>query len=673
MSKNEKMNKLRSQLKGTIKKVNYPMISDRAEVVEKDREYQIYYIPGNFSSFFEELDILGEGCVGLVKKVKRISDGELFACKMVKLKDEETVLQVIREFKNIKKLNHPNIVRVYELYVDEIKRRIYTIMELVEASEMFEVIRKLGSYSEEIASRIFKQILSCIRYMHESCVCHRDLKPNNILSTEDGQCVKITDFNISKFGSTTKKDKFFNKNVKMWTYTGTVSFSAPEVFSEDEYDQSVDIWSAGVVLYTMLSGQEPFQAEYLQDLIAKIQNADYQFQSHIWSAISDEAKDLIQKCLILNPKERITPDQALLHPWITGKQNTSPLALIIFNNFENNARRLSKKVHAYQKLGLIKPVSRKISIDYSILQRTNHHSEQEFSQESPYSLGHIILRKDSGNSKQSTSSQNRNYSSFYEACLKTEQCKEESLPAELLNIQQVESPTNDNNNSPPKITISPLKEQKSNQSVFFKQSITPHICFSDQVINRHQKSQTFSEEIINNESQNNTKIKRIQSLYVDEKNINNQQQEEEEKGNDLQESYSSKKLQADPQFSRFARSQKTHKTLILHDRYKLNEEEQFLLSQNQFSEQFISTNTLTQINQIQNFQTSYSTNLNQQTNPSLIFIGESLAQKTQQDEGVIEEDPIVNLQKLQVKPDQNRKKVRHFTVNDQVKCYQYPK
>ncbi|KAL4508229.1 hypothetical protein ABPG72_021602 [Tetrahymena utriculariae] len=672
MSKNEKMNKLRSQLKGTIKKVNHPMISDRVEIVEKDREYQIYYIPGNFSSFFEELDILGEGCVGIVKKVKRISDGELFACKMVKLKDEETVLQVIREFKNIKKLNHPNIVRVYELYVDEIKKRIFTIMELVEACEMFEVIRKLGSYSEEIASRIFKQILSCIRYMHESCVCHRDLKPNNILSTEDGQCVKITDFNISKFGSTTKKDKFFNKNVKMWTYTGTVSFSAPEVFSEDEYDQSVDIWSAGVVLYTMLSGQEPFQAEYLQDLIAKIQNADYQFQSHIWSTISNEAKDLIQKCLILNPKERITPDQALLHPWITGKQNTSPLALIIFNNFENNARRLSKKVHAYQKLGLIKPVNRKISIDFSILQRTNHHSEQEFSQDSPYSLGHIILRKDSGNSKQSTSSQNRNYSSFYEACLKTEQCKEsESLQTEFLQIQQAEFPTN--NNSPPKMIISPIKEARSNQSIFFKQAVTPKICFSDQVINRHQKSQTFSEEIINNNTQNSinsSKIKRIQSLYVDEKS---NQQEEEEKENNFQDSFSQKKIKADPQFSRFARSQKTHKTLILHDRYKLNEEEQFLLSQNQFSEQFLSTNTLTQINQIQNFQISHSSNINQQTNPSLIFIGESLTQKSKQDENGVVEDSTLNIKKQQVKPDQNRKKVRHFTVNEQVNCYHSPK
>lgn len=72
MSKNNKLDKFRNQLKGTIKKVDHPMISYRAEIVQKDKEFQIYYIPGNFSVFFEELDILGEGCVGIVKKVRKI-------------------------------------------------------------------------------------------------------------------------------------------------------------------------------------------------------------------------------------------------------------------------------------------------------------------------------------------------------------------------------------------------------------------------------------------------------------------------------------------------------------------------------------------------------------------------------------------------------------------------
>lgn len=103
------------------------------------------------------MEILGEGCVGLVKKVERVSDGKVFASKMVKTKDEEeVVLNVIREFKNQRELHHPNIVEVYELYVDETKGRIYSIMELVEAKEMFDVISKLGQYSESVAINIFR-------------------------------------------------------------------------------------------------------------------------------------------------------------------------------------------------------------------------------------------------------------------------------------------------------------------------------------------------------------------------------------------------------------------------------------------------------------------------------------------------------------------------------------
>jgi len=136
------------------------------------------------------------------------------------------------------KLDHCNIVKVFELYIDESKGRIYSIMELINSSEMFEVIKSYGSYSgkiivkiivktiikiEEIASKIFKQILSAIQYMHSKGCCHRDLKPNNILCNEDGSEVKITDFNVSKFDENHKKRGqygFSLEKIKMWTYTG---------------------------------------------------------------------------------------------------------------------------------------------------------------------------------------------------------------------------------------------------------------------------------------------------------------------------------------------------------------------------------------------------------------------------------------------------------------------
>lgn len=93
----------------------------------------------------------------------------------------------------------------------------------------------------------------------------------------------------------------------MWTYTGTVAFSAPEIFAGDSYDQSVDMWSAGVVLYTMLAGHQPFDEEYVQDLINKIKNVDYSFPEETFRHVSDSAKDLISSCLQANPTSRITP------------------------------------------------------------------------------------------------------------------------------------------------------------------------------------------------------------------------------------------------------------------------------------------------------------------------------------------------------------------------------
>ena len=128
------------------------------------------------------------------------------------------------------------------------------MLELARGREMFDVIHELGHYSESVAANIFKQILLAIQYLHAKGVCHRDLKPNNILVSDgmsfeifigtnpssqiDGSIVKITDFNVSKFIEDDKKRKYSglsNENYRMWTYTGTVAFTAPEVFNDTEY------------------------------------------------------------------------------------------------------------------------------------------------------------------------------------------------------------------------------------------------------------------------------------------------------------------------------------------------------------------------------------------------------------------------------------------------------
>ncbi|KAL4501442.1 hypothetical protein ABPG72_021249 [Tetrahymena utriculariae] len=301
--------------------------------IEKDREQGIYKISGNFNDFYELKEILGEGCVGLVKKAVRKSDEQVFAVKTVRTRDEETIENIKQEFLHLKQLNHPNIVKVYELYIDNLSGKIHSVMELINGKEMFEVIHELGHYSELIASKIFSQILDAIAYMHQSYCCHRDLKPNNILCNSDGTEVKITDFNVSKFSDHYKNyqggESIIHQSIKMCTYTGTMAFSAPEVFNEEIcYDETIDMWSAGCILFTMLSGREPFQAEYVHDLVKLICQGKYNFDDPVWQGISQEAKDLISKCLTVDSTQRIKPEEALKHPFITRARVSSSFSSI---------------------------------------------------------------------------------------------------------------------------------------------------------------------------------------------------------------------------------------------------------------------------------------------------------------------------------------------------------
>ncbi|KAM3146386.1 hypothetical protein pb186bvf_001355 [Paramecium bursaria] len=286
-------------------------------------ENNIFFDLKQYSEMYIEKEILGEGCIGLVKTVIRKSDNQQFAVKIVKTDDEEIVKNMILEFKNLRKLSHPNIVQMEQLFVQwnegfQATGTVCVIMEKVNGREMFEVIQQDKQYTEKTTRILFKQVLSAIQYLHDNYVCHRDLKPNNILCSEDGQNIKITDFNVSKFSDSYKEFGNLNEHgkIEMWTYTGTVAFSAPEIFSGGLYNEQVDMWSAGVILYVMLSGELPFNAEYLNDLIEQIQQCKYEMDSKIWQQISPAAKNLIQNLLQKDPQKRLTPEQALEHTWI---------------------------------------------------------------------------------------------------------------------------------------------------------------------------------------------------------------------------------------------------------------------------------------------------------------------------------------------------------------------
>jgi len=146
----------------------------------------------------------------------------------------------------------------------------------------------------------------------------------------------------------------------MWTYTGTIAFTAPEVFMDQEYTESVDMWSAGVVLYTMLCGYQPFQADYVNDLIELIKAGKYEFHADPWDNISDLAKDLIRHLLDVNYKTRYSPSQALMHPWISN-QGKVPNKRI--HTIQDNMRKNSKKIIANDSDLLLSRVPSHLELD----------------------------------------------------------------------------------------------------------------------------------------------------------------------------------------------------------------------------------------------------------------------------------------------------------------------
>lgn len=224
--------------------------------------------------------------------------------------------QMENEFKCLKKLKHPNIIEVYDMCVSRLTGYVYIVMEYFKGKEMFDVVIQ-KPYSEIQAKQIFREILSSIMFLHANGVIHRDLKPNNILVDEGYNQVKIADFNVAKFSNKYHDYSEVSKsNYQMTTYTGTVAFSAPEIFAGFIYSEMVDVWSAGCVLYTMLCGYQPFYAHYLNDLIELIKTGNYSFPSDPWSLVSKDAKDLISSLLKIDPEERLLPRDALQHPWL---------------------------------------------------------------------------------------------------------------------------------------------------------------------------------------------------------------------------------------------------------------------------------------------------------------------------------------------------------------------
>jgi len=236
--------------------------------------------------------------------------------KIIK-KPKGSKLAIIKsEVDILKSVEHPYIVRCFDA-IDS-PDKMYLVMEIMKGGELFDRIVDKGHFTEADAAGVTAKLFSAIKYLHDKNIAHRDLKPENLLMADDTpeSEVKITDFGLSK--------AFDEQTQVMQTPCGTPGYIAPEVLVMKGYDKQCDVWSLGVIVYILLCGFPPFYADNDAQLFEKIKRGEYEFLRPYWDPISDSAKDFIRQMLRVDPKQRITCDQALAHPWLAEGTKSLP-------------------------------------------------------------------------------------------------------------------------------------------------------------------------------------------------------------------------------------------------------------------------------------------------------------------------------------------------------------
>eukprot|EP01082_Thalassiosira_pseudonana_P007369 g7078.t1 g7078 contig23:1807757-1809052(-) len=266
--------------------------------------------------------ILGVGHHGSVRQCVDRSTGQQFAIKSLRKSEHSSKLKDLdREVMLLDEMNHERIIRLVDLYEDE--EYLHLVTNLCHGGELFDRIRKKsaenrvgGCFSEQQAAKILHQLLSSVSYMHKNNVVHRDLKPENILfeTTDEDSSIKIIDFGLAR--------KHYAKHGEppMKSLVGTPYYLAPEVLRKC-YGKECDLWSVGVIAYILLSGYPPFNAPSSKGVYQKVMRGKYWFPSAEWKHVSIGAKDFIHRLLQMDPKKRMTADQALIHPWILSQLN----------------------------------------------------------------------------------------------------------------------------------------------------------------------------------------------------------------------------------------------------------------------------------------------------------------------------------------------------------------
>eukprot|EP01105_Mastigella_eilhardi_P008441 TRINITY_DN2047_c0_g1_i1.p1 TRINITY_DN2047_c0_g1~~TRINITY_DN2047_c0_g1_i1.p1 ORF type:complete len:295 (-),score=85.54 TRINITY_DN2047_c0_g1_i1:189-1073(-) len=253
---------------------------------------------GDFFEDYIVLEELGRGTFSVVVKAKCVDSGAEHAVKVISKRHVEYARKELEIMKN---LSHPHIVKLLNIYESETK--VFVVMEYADGGELFSRIEQKNNYTEEDAKVLVQHILEAVQYLHEHDVVHRDLKPENLLlrSKTSDTDVLVADFGLAKI---------LQGDIMARTSCGSPFYVAPEVLMQEGYDNLVDLWSVGVITYTLLCGYLPFNGEQMVDTLQQILEIEYSYDDPIWDGVSVDAKDFIGS-LLCPADKRMSAAQAL--------------------------------------------------------------------------------------------------------------------------------------------------------------------------------------------------------------------------------------------------------------------------------------------------------------------------------------------------------------------------
>ncbi|XP_037757475.1 ribosomal protein S6 kinase alpha-3 isoform X2 [Chelonia mydas] len=262
-----------------------------------------------FTDGYEVKEDIGVGSYSICKRCIHKATNMEYAVKIIdkSKRDPTEEIEILLRYGQ-----HPNIITLKDVYDDG--KYVYVVTELMKGGELLDKILRQKFFSEREASAVLLTITRTVEYLHAQGVVHRDLKPSNILYVDESgnpESIRICDFGFAK--------QLRAENGLLMTPCYTANFVAPEVLKRQGYDAACDIWSLGVLLYTMLTGYTPFANgpdDTPEEILARIGSGKFSLTGGYWNSVSVTAKDLVSKMLHVDPHQRLTAAQVLRHPWI---------------------------------------------------------------------------------------------------------------------------------------------------------------------------------------------------------------------------------------------------------------------------------------------------------------------------------------------------------------------